>query len=52
MKPVRVSTEVPFPREEVFDFLDVTANHEPFTDHVLRDWEYSGPAREWAPRRA
>jgi carbon monoxide dehydrogenase subunit G len=43
MKPVRVSTEVPTPREEVFDFLDVMANHEPFTDHILRDWEYSGP---------
>lgn len=21
------------------------ANHEPFTNHILRDWEYSGPAR-------
>ena len=27
----------------MFDFLDVMANHEPFTDHILRDWEYSGP---------
>ena len=45
MKPVHVSTEVPFPREEVFDFLDVMANHEPFTDHVMHDWEYSGPDR-------
>lgn len=45
MKPVHVSTEVPFPREEVFDFLDVMANHEPFTNHVMRDWEYSGPDR-------
>jgi hypothetical protein len=29
----------------VYDFLDVMANHEPFTDHVLKDWEYSGPER-------
>ena len=45
MRPVHASTEVPYPREEVFDFLDVMANHEPFTDHLLRDWEYSGPDR-------
>ena len=43
MNPVRVTTNVPQPREEVFDFLDVMANHEPFTNHILRDWEYSGP---------
>ena len=29
----------------MYDFLDVMANHEPFTDHMLRDWEYSGPDR-------
>ena len=45
MQPVRVTTQVPYPREEVFDFLDVMANHEPFTNHILRDWEYSGPDR-------
>jgi Polyketide cyclase / dehydrase and lipid transport len=45
MQPVRVSIDVPTPREEVFDFLDVMANHEPFTNHMLSDWEYSGPAR-------
>jgi len=45
MKPVRVTTTVPYPREEVFDFLDVMANHEPFTNHILKDWEYSGPDR-------
>jgi Polyketide cyclase / dehydrase and lipid transport len=43
--PVTVSIDVPQPREEVYDFLDVMANHEPFTDHLLRDWELSGPAR-------
>ena len=36
---------MPFPREDVYDFLDVMANHEPFTNHVMQDWEYSGPER-------
>ncbi len=45
MKPVRVTTNVPNGRREVFDFLDVMANHEPFTNHMLRDWQYSGPDR-------
>ena len=38
-------TEVPYPREDVYDFLDVMSNHEPFTNHMLRDWEYGGPDR-------
>jgi uncharacterized protein YndB with AHSA1/START domain len=45
MKPVRVSVTVPQSREEVYEFLDVLANHEPFTDHMMVDWEYSGPPR-------
>jgi hypothetical protein len=45
MKPVRVSVDVPYPREVVYDFLDVMANHELFTDHLLVGWECSGPAR-------
>ncbi len=44
-KPVTVSIDVPEAREVVFDHLDVMANHEPFTDHLLRDWELSGPER-------
>jgi carbon monoxide dehydrogenase subunit G len=40
-----VAIDVRNPREQVFDFLDVMANHEPFTDHMLADWQYSGPAR-------
>src|SRR4051812_19397824 len=44
-KPVTVSVDVPQDRERVFEFLDVMANHEPFTDHLMRDWELSGPAR-------
>ena len=45
MKPVQVTIDVPNAREDVFDFLDVMANHEPFTNHIMRDWEYSGPDR-------
>jgi hypothetical protein len=45
MKPVTVSIEVPQPVEQVFDFLDVLANHEAFLDHFLVDWKFSGPAR-------
>jgi hypothetical protein len=45
MKPVQVTINVPYPVADVYDFLDAMANHEPFTNHVLRDWEYSGPDR-------
>jgi uncharacterized protein YndB with AHSA1/START domain len=44
-KPVTVSIDVPHAVEDVYDFLDVMANHEPFTDHLLRDWELSGAER-------
>src|SRR3954451_10524882 len=44
-KPVTVTIDVPQDRDRVYDFLDVMANHEPFTDHLLRDWELSGPER-------
>jgi polyketide cyclase/dehydrase/lipid transport protein len=45
MKPVQVTIDVPYPPEHVFDFLDVMSNHEPFTNHMLQGWEYSGPDR-------
>ena len=45
MKPVTVTIDVPQPREAVYDFLDVMANHEPFNDHMMRDWHLEGPAR-------
>ena len=45
MEPVHVTIDVPQPIDEVYDFLDVMANHEPFTNHILKDWEYSGPDR-------
>jgi uncharacterized protein YndB with AHSA1/START domain len=44
-KPVTVSVDVPQALERVYDFLDVMANHEPFNDHLMRDWELSGPDR-------
>jgi hypothetical protein len=45
MLPVTVSIDVPQKREDVFAHLDVLANHEPFTNHMLVDWSISGPAR-------
>jgi hypothetical protein len=44
-KPVSVSIEVPQACTDVYAFLDVMANHEPFTNHMLVDWSYSGPPR-------
>jgi hypothetical protein len=44
VKPIDVSVQVDRPREQVFAFLDVLANHEPFTDQMLVDWSFSGPA--------
>jgi polyketide cyclase/dehydrase/lipid transport protein len=41
--PVTVSIDVPQSRPAVFAFLDVMANHEPFTDHMLVEWSLSGP---------
>src|SRR3954464_984924 len=43
-QPVTVSVDVPQPRAAVYDYLDVMANHEAFTDHMLVNWRVSGPA--------
>jgi hypothetical protein len=43
MKPVIVTTTVKRDPDEVYAFLDVMANHERFNDHLMTDWEYSGP---------
>ena len=43
-QPVTVSIDVPQPRNAVYDYLDVMANHEAFTDHMLTNWRVSGPA--------
>jgi hypothetical protein len=45
MKPVTVTIDVPQSREAVYDFLDVLSNHELFTDHMMQDWHFEGPAR-------
>lgn len=45
MKPVTVSTTVPRPVGEVYEFLDRLANHEGFLDHMLVDWDFTGPER-------
>ncbi|MFD1659145.1 SRPBCC family protein [Streptomyces caeni] len=45
MKSVTVSIDVPQTPEQAYDFLDVMAHHERFTDHYLTDWRYSGPDR-------
>src|SRR3954453_16944942 len=44
LQPVTVSVDVPQPRSLVYDYLDVMANHEGFTDHMLTNWRLSGPA--------
>ena len=44
-KPVSVTVDVPQDRADVYEYLDVMANHEAFTDHLLRDWQLSGPDR-------
>jgi hypothetical protein len=45
MKPVTVATTVSRSRQEVFECLDVLANHAGFLDHFLVDWKFSGPPR-------
>jgi hypothetical protein len=45
MKPVTVSATVPNSREEVYDFLELLANHERFCDHFLVEWSFSGPRK-------
>ncbi|MFD5751522.1 SRPBCC family protein [Streptomyces sp. NPDC127033] len=45
MKSVTVSIDVPQTPEQVYDFLDIMAHHERFTDHYLTNWRYSGPGR-------
>ncbi len=43
LSPVRVQIDVPQACEDVYDFLDVMANHEQFTDHMLVNWRVAGP---------
>jgi uncharacterized protein YndB with AHSA1/START domain len=43
--PVIVTVEVARPRQEVFDYVDVAANHEQWMDHLFKDWHFEGPNR-------
>ena len=45
MLPVTVTATTTRPVGEVYDFLDVLANHEPFVDHLFTEWSFSGPER-------
>ncbi|WP_235617292.1 SRPBCC family protein [Streptomyces thermolilacinus] len=40
-----MSIDVPQTPQQVYDFLDVMAHHQRFTDHYLTRWRYSGPDR-------
>jgi uncharacterized protein YndB with AHSA1/START domain len=44
-EPVTVTVEVARPRREVFDYVDVAANHERWMDHLFKDWRFEGPRR-------
>ncbi len=44
-EPVTVAVEVARPRQEVFDCVDVAANHEKWMDHLFKDWRFEGPKR-------
>jgi uncharacterized protein YndB with AHSA1/START domain len=45
VKAVTVSAEVPNPREQVYEYLEVLGNHERFMDHFMVDWKLSGPRK-------
>jgi len=38
MEPVKLTTTIAKPREEVFEYLADVANHSEFSDHCLVDW--------------
>ena len=44
LNPVTVSITVPHAIDTVYGFLDPMANHEAFNDHLMTDWELSGPS--------
>ena len=41
--PVTVSVEVARPRQQVFDYVDVVANHEAWRKNLYKDWRFEGP---------
>ncbi len=44
-EPVTVAVEVARPRQEVFDYVDVLANHEDWLKQIYKDWRFEGPRR-------
>ncbi len=44
-EPVTVTVEVARPRQEVYDYVDVAANHEKWMGHFFKDWRFEGPKR-------
>ena len=45
MRSIHVSVDVPQARDAAYEYLDVLANHEQFTDHMMRNWRTHGPPR-------
>jgi uncharacterized protein YndB with AHSA1/START domain len=45
MEPVTVSVEVARPRQEVFDYVDLLANHETWLKQIYKNWRFEGPPR-------
>lgn len=43
MGPLTSSVTIDRPREEIFAYLDVLANHQRFNDHFMVDWKVGGP---------
>jgi uncharacterized protein YndB with AHSA1/START domain len=43
--PVTVSVEVARPRQEVFEYVDVLANHEQWMKLLYKNWSFEGPKR-------
>ena len=46
-EPVTVTVEVARPRQEVFDYVDVAANHERWMDHFFKDWRFLFVGLRW-----
>jgi uncharacterized protein YndB with AHSA1/START domain len=44
-EPVTVAVEVARPRQEVFEYVDVLANHERWMSLLYKDWSFEGPRR-------
>jgi uncharacterized protein YndB with AHSA1/START domain len=44
-EPVTVAVEVARPRQEVFEYVDVLANHERWMNRLYKDWSFEGPKR-------